>query len=45
MGIQREGVPRIVFKLDPTSLSSDIFLSAGQLDQVHHNIFVFKSTE
>ncbi|KEH33389.1 transmembrane protein, putative [Medicago truncatula] len=27
------------FELDPTDLPTDIFLSAGQLDQVHKNLF------
>jgi len=40
---EKEGVQRCFNKLDPTALSTDIFLLAGQHDQVQNNIFMFKS--
>jgi hypothetical protein len=44
-GDEREDVPKDVFVLDPASLPTEIFLSLGQLDKVHKNLFMFKSAE
>jgi len=39
---EREGVPRGAFELVLANLSTDIFLSAMKLNQVHANLFVYR---